>query len=164
MLSPSSLSVIFIERIVIVARILHSRCADTDFPAQRELALGASSVGVLDHGSHPRRAVARVVANNQRKQQSEYQSERWMYNWQHTSGLDSRLLAEVDYSDISDPYYFQDLRTDLNVSRPAYLNQRGSFDDLPLAELRADFERLYPNWQQMQSADFEHEVQQEARK
>lgn len=64
--------------------------------------------------------------NNQRKQQSEYQSERWMYNWQHTSGLDSRLLAEVDYSDISDPYYFQDLRTDLNVSRPAYLNQRGS--------------------------------------
>ena len=45
-----------------------------------------------------------------------------------------------------------------------YLNQRGSFDDLPLAELRADFERLYPNWQQMQSADFEHEVQQEARK
>ena len=45
-----------------------------------------------------------------------------------------------------------------------YLNQRGSFSDLPLAELRADFERLYPNWTQMQSADFEHEVRQETRK
>ncbi len=64
--------------------------------------------------------------NNQRQQQTDYQSERWMYNWQHKGGLDSRLLAEVDYSDISDPYYFQDLKTDLGLSRPAYLNQRGS--------------------------------------
>ena len=45
-----------------------------------------------------------------------------------------------------------------------YVHQRGSFNDLPLETLRADFERLYPNWLQMQSADFEHEVQQETRK
>ncbi|OJU89100.1 MAG: transglutaminase [Burkholderiales bacterium 66-5] len=45
-----------------------------------------------------------------------------------------------------------------------YVHQRGSFDDLPLDTLRADFERFYPEWPQMQSADFEHEVRQETRK
>jgi LPS-assembly protein len=64
--------------------------------------------------------------DNERKLQSDYQSQRWMYNWQHKGGLDSRLLAEVDYTDISDPYYFQDLKTDLGLSKPAWLNQRGS--------------------------------------
>ncbi|MCZ2103310.1 MAG: transglutaminase family protein [Comamonadaceae bacterium] len=44
-----------------------------------------------------------------------------------------------------------------------YLNQRGSFDDLPLAQLRADFERLYPRWLEMASADFQAEVHQETR-
>lgn len=27
-----------------------------------------------------------------------------------------------------------------------YVNQRGSFDDLPLADIRADFARIYPDW------------------
>ena len=41
-----------------------------------------------------------------------------MYSWQHRTGLDSRWLAEVDYTDISDPYYFQDLDTQLGIDQP----------------------------------------------
>lgn len=63
---------------------------------------------------------------DERKLQSEYEDQRWMYNWQHKGGLDSRLLAEVDYTDISDPYYFQDLDSDLEVSRSTFVNQQGA--------------------------------------
>ena len=63
---------------------------------------------------------------DERKLQSEYEDQRWMYSWQHKQGLDSRLLAEVDYTDISDPYYFQDLRSDLGVDNGSYVNQRGT--------------------------------------
>lgn len=64
---------------------------------------------------------------DERKLQSEYEDQRWMYNWQHRGGLDQRLLAEVDYTDISDPYYFQDLDSDLeNLETPDFLNQRGT--------------------------------------
>ncbi|RJG12271.1 LPS-assembly protein LptD [Pseudomonas cavernicola] len=63
---------------------------------------------------------------DERKLQSEYQAERWLYHWKHTGGLDSRLLAEVDYTDISDPYYFQDLKTDLGIESTSYVNQRGT--------------------------------------
>ena len=65
-------------------------------------------------------------SDDERKRQSEYEDQRWMYNWQNRSGLDSRLLAEVDYTDISDPYYFQDLDTQLGISQPAFLDQRGT--------------------------------------
>ncbi|MWV15236.1 LPS assembly protein LptD [Pseudomonas sp. L-22-4S-12] len=65
-------------------------------------------------------------AEDERKLQSEYEDQRWMYNWQHKGGLDSRLLAEVDYTDISDPYYFQDLDSDLEVSSTTFVNQRGA--------------------------------------
>jgi LPS-assembly protein len=65
-------------------------------------------------------------SNDDRKLQSEYEDQRWMFNVQHVTGLDSRWLAEVDYTDISDPYYFQDLDTDLGMDRPDFLNQRGS--------------------------------------
>ncbi|MWV11252.1 LPS assembly protein LptD [Pseudomonas sp. R-28-1W-6] len=65
-------------------------------------------------------------AEDERKLQSEYEDQRWMYNWQHKGGLDSRLLAEVDYTDISDPYYFQDLNSDLEVSSTTFVNQRGA--------------------------------------
>lgn len=64
--------------------------------------------------------------NDDRKRQSEYQHQRWLYSWQHKAGLGSRLLAEVDYTDISDPYYFQDLSTDLGVESNTYVNQSGS--------------------------------------
>lgn len=65
-------------------------------------------------------------SNDDRKLQSEYEDQRWMYSWQHKTGLDSRLLAEVDYTDISDPYYFQDLNSDLGISSTSYVNQRGT--------------------------------------
>lgn len=63
---------------------------------------------------------------DERKHQSYYKDERWMYSWQHRQGLSSRLLAEVDYTDISDPYYFQDLKTDIGIDRDTYINQRGT--------------------------------------
>jgi len=65
-------------------------------------------------------------SNDDRKLQSEYEDQRWMYSWQNRSGLDSRLLAEVDYTDLSDPYYFQDLHTNLGISQPDFLDQRGT--------------------------------------
>ncbi|WP_175653457.1 LPS-assembly protein LptD [Pseudomonas sp. Marseille-P9899] len=64
--------------------------------------------------------------DDDRKKQTDYKDQRWMVNWQHKGGLDSRLLAEVDYTDISDPFYFQDLETDqLGVKSPDALNQQG---------------------------------------
>lgn len=65
-------------------------------------------------------------SNDDRKLQSGYEDQRWMYSWQHKTGLTSRLLAEIDYTDISDPYYFQDLSTDIGVGSTSYVNQRGS--------------------------------------
>ncbi|KRW58787.1 LPS-assembly protein LptD [Pseudomonas sp. TTU2014-080ASC] len=65
-------------------------------------------------------------SNDDRELQTGYKEQRWMYNWQNTTGLDSRLLAEVDYTDISDPYYFQDLNTDLGVRARSYVDQRGT--------------------------------------
>ena len=65
-------------------------------------------------------------SNDDRELQSEYEDQRWMYSWQNRSGLDSRLLAEVDYTDISDPYYFQDLDTQLGIGQSDFLDQRGT--------------------------------------
>src|SRR5690606_37412539 len=62
----------------------------------------------------------------ERELQTDYQSNRWLYSWQHRAGLSSRLLAEVDYTDISDPYYFQDLSPNLGIGTSDFLNQRGS--------------------------------------
>ncbi|WP_409281339.1 LPS-assembly protein LptD [Pseudomonas defluvii] len=64
---------------------------------------------------------------DERKLQSDYKDQRWMVNWQHKGGLDSRLMTEVDYTDISDPYYFQDLETDqIGVQSRDYVNQQGA--------------------------------------
>ncbi|WP_375741174.1 LPS-assembly protein LptD [Pseudomonas boanensis] len=63
---------------------------------------------------------------DERKLMSDYEEKRWLYNWKHTGGLDSRLLTEVDYTDISDPYYFEDLDSDLSIDTPTYVNQRGT--------------------------------------
>jgi LPS-assembly protein len=50
-----------------------------------------------------------------------------MLNWQHKGGLDSRVLTEVDYTKISDPYYFQDLESEqIGVESQDYVNQQGS--------------------------------------
>jgi LPS-assembly protein len=64
--------------------------------------------------------------NDDHKLQSEYQKQRWLYNWKHKGGLDSRLLTEVDYTAISDPYYFEDLTTGLGIDTPSVVNQQGA--------------------------------------
>ena len=47
-----------------------------------------------------------------------------------------------------------------------YVAQRGSYDDVPLAEMTADFARLYPNWRAhlpgLQDGDFLADVAKEA--
>jgi len=63
--------------------------------------------------------------DDENKGQPKYEQTRYLASWQHTQGLDERLLGEVDYTDISDPYYFQDLGTDLDVSSKTYVNQQG---------------------------------------
>ncbi|MFF7709858.1 LPS assembly protein LptD [Pseudomonas sp. NPDC007930] len=61
-----------------------------------------------------------------RKLQSDYQKDRWMVNVQHKGNLDQRLSTFVDYTKISDPYYFQDLQTDqIGVKKREYVNQQG---------------------------------------
>ncbi|MGB8972037.1 MAG: LPS-assembly protein LptD, partial [Pseudomonas capeferrum] len=65
--------------------------------------------------------------NDDRKDQTDYKEQRWMVNWQHKGGLDERLMAEVDYTDISDPFYFQDLESDqIGVETQDLLNQQGA--------------------------------------
>ncbi len=65
--------------------------------------------------------------DNDRDKQTDSKSTRYMYNWQHKGGLDSRVLTQVDYTKISDPYYFQDLETDqIGVKSSDYVNQQGS--------------------------------------
>lgn len=64
--------------------------------------------------------------NDDREDFPQYTDTRWLYGWKNTSGLDSRLLAQVDYTRISDPYYFQDLDTSLGIGSPTYVNQQGS--------------------------------------
>jgi len=62
-----------------------------------------------------------------RSKQSDYEKNRYMYNWQHKGGLDSRVMTQVDYTKISDPYYFQDLTTDqIGVKSADFVNQQGS--------------------------------------
>lgn len=51
---------------------------------------------------------------------------RWMYSWQNTTGANSRWLAEVDYTRISDPFYFEDLDvSSAGVNSQVYVNQKG---------------------------------------
>jgi len=64
--------------------------------------------------------------DDERKLQSGYSKTRWLYNWQHQQGFNSRLLGEVDYSRISDPYFFQDLSSELLPDAGQVVDQRGS--------------------------------------
>ena len=63
---------------------------------------------------------------DERKLQSEYEQQRWLASWQHRTSAGSPLQASVDYTAISDPYYFQDLDTQLGIDTPTHLNQRGT--------------------------------------
>ncbi|WP_223502327.1 LPS-assembly protein LptD [Pseudomonas sp. BF-R-24] len=65
--------------------------------------------------------------SDERDKQTDAEKTRYMYNWQHKGGLDSRVLTQVDYTKISDPYYFQDLQSDqIGVKSNDYVNQQGS--------------------------------------
>ncbi|WP_281915613.1 LPS-assembly protein LptD [Pseudomonas lactis] len=65
--------------------------------------------------------------NDERKKQTDYEKTRYMLNWQHKGGLDSRLTTQVDYTKISDPFYFQDLKSyQEGVESQDFLNQQGS--------------------------------------
>ncbi|MCK9817596.1 LPS-assembly protein LptD [Pseudomonas sp. MAFF 302046] len=65
--------------------------------------------------------------DTERKKQTDYEKTRYMLNWQHKGGLDSRLMTEVDYTKISDPYYFQDLQSEqIGISTSDYVNQQAA--------------------------------------
>ncbi|MBJ2264932.1 LPS-assembly protein LptD [Pseudomonas sp. MF6787] len=65
--------------------------------------------------------------SDERKKQSDYNKTRYMLNWQHKGGLDSRLLTQIDYTKISDPFYFQDLKSNqIGVESREFVNQQGS--------------------------------------
>jgi len=65
--------------------------------------------------------------DDERSKQSYYSKDRWMINWQHKGDLDKRLTYKVDYTKISDPYYFQDLETNqIGVKNQDYLNQQAT--------------------------------------
>jgi LPS-assembly protein len=65
--------------------------------------------------------------DDDRKDQSDYKDTRWLINWQDRSGLDSRLTSKIDYTKVSDPYYFKDLKSGQEgVSTSDYLNQQGA--------------------------------------
>lgn len=65
--------------------------------------------------------------SSERKGQTDYEKDRYMINWQHKGGLDSRVLTQVDYTNISDPYYFQDLKSyQEGIKSQDYVNQQGS--------------------------------------
>jgi hypothetical protein len=48
-----------------------------------------------------------------------------------------------------------------------YVKMRGSFDDMPLAQIMADFRVVYADWMadmdSMRAADFQAEVERETR-
>lgn len=56
----------------------------------------------------------------------EFDDNRWMYGWEHMGGLQSRWTTEIEYFDISDPFYFQDLNSSLDARSDTYVNQRGA--------------------------------------
>ncbi|WP_296269065.1 LPS-assembly protein LptD [Pseudomonas sp. UBA6562] len=65
--------------------------------------------------------------SDERTDQTDYQDRRWMVNWQHKGGLNERLMTEVNYTDISDPFYFQDLESDqIGVESKDILDQQGA--------------------------------------
>ncbi|MFD1261389.1 LPS-assembly protein LptD [Entomomonas asaccharolytica] len=64
--------------------------------------------------------------NEDRKVYGEDSRNRWMYSWQNTTGMNSRWLAEVDFTRLSDPFYFEDLDINSNgVNSRTYVNQKG---------------------------------------
>lgn len=78
-------------------------------------------------------------------------------------------LLPLDFDGVHDSLYHAFDRT--GQRHMEYVNQRGSFDDLPLAQIVADFRRVYGNWldgagslqSRLASGDFDEDARQEAR-
>jgi LPS-assembly protein len=65
--------------------------------------------------------------DDERNGQTDAKDQRYMLNWQHKGGLTDRLTTFVDYTKISDPYYFQDLSTnESGIGKTDYVNQQGT--------------------------------------
>jgi LPS-assembly protein len=56
----------------------------------------------------------------------EYDENRWLYGLNHKGGLASRIVTEVDYTNISDPFFFQDLNSSLDTRSGTFVNQRAA--------------------------------------
>ena len=56
----------------------------------------------------------------------EYNENRWLYGLNHKGGLASRIVTEVDYTNISDPFFFQDLNSSLDTRSGTFVNQRAA--------------------------------------
>ena len=66
-------------------------------------------------------------SSDERKGQSDAQDQRYMLHWEHKGGLSDRISTNVDYTKISDPYYFQDLSTnETGIGKTDYVKQQGS--------------------------------------
>jgi transglutaminase-like putative cysteine protease len=69
-------------------------------------------------------------------------------------------LLPLDFNGVDDSIYHPFDRA--GARHMEYLAQRGSFDDVPLAAMRADFEHHYPTWMasmaEQQAADFDAET------
>jgi LPS-assembly protein len=57
---------------------------------------------------------------------SDFGDTRWMYRLRHNNILAPRWKINVDYSDISDPFYFQNLNSALESRQTTYVDQRAS--------------------------------------
>jgi hypothetical protein len=73
-------------------------------------------------------------------------------------------LHALDWDGLSDSLYHpHDKEGRLHME---YVQQRGSFDDMPLDQIRADFAKTYPNWSGLSGpdADFAKDVDKEVEK
>lgn len=76
--------------------------------------------------------------DRKRAKQSHYREDRWLYHWQHDYGYNRRLLTQVDYTEISDPYYFQDFSSNLLQSTSGSQDTDRTVDQKASATWRGD--------------------------
>ncbi len=64
--------------------------------------------------------------DTQKKENINYEEDRWLVNWRHKQNFTDRWKAEVDYANASDKEYLSDFGTSLNASAKDVLNQNVS--------------------------------------
>jgi len=83
---------------------------ENEFRYLNDIGLGKIAISFIDDN------------DNKRKLQSLYKEKRWLYNLKFDSNKDNNLTAGFDISDISDPYYLQDLPNEF-ISDDKFINQ-----------------------------------------